>query len=280
MAPTSASPRDMLIGGILQSLEAITLGMPCEVWKTRQGAFPHEGVVESMQNILKEGGPAALWRGSSAKMLESFLKGGVLLYAKETLLSSSEAVGLDRKSGFTSALAGAGGGIAQTVVMSPLTYVITFKVKNPDKRDWGTFKVLQSSGIRAAYGSAIPMAGRQASNWALRQAIADTLVKKATKAKGQKLSVPERMVCGLLGGSAACINQPIEVMRITVQARHATGDAAANTTNSARMVFQKHGWRGFYAGVGPRFLLSAWQTLFMVTFADMVKEHLDGPKKE
>ena len=71
----------------------------------------------------------------------------------------------------------------------------------------------------------------------------------------------------------ACINQPFEVLRITIQAKHARGEHA--TTGSAmRELYSLYGFRGFYAGVIPRMMLSAWQTLFMVTFADMVKQHM------
>ncbi len=41
MGPASKStdPKDLLKGGILQCMEAITVGMPFEVWKTHMGTY-------------------------------------------------------------------------------------------------------------------------------------------------------------------------------------------------------------------------------------------------
>ena len=115
---------------------------------------------------------------------------------------------------------------------------------------------------------------RQASNWALRQGLADGLTNSYSRRKGGPLTPFESIMCGLSGGALACINQPFEILRIRVQARHAEGDASANTTNTAKIIWAESGLRGFYAALVPRMCLSAYQTLFMVTFAAMVKEKI------
>jgi len=116
-------PKDMAIGSVLQCAEAATLGMPFEVWKTRyiqsgllytsghgsqknsMGRFRNEGSVEALVNVYKRSGflfssqttwpglnmgvligIGGYWQGTSAKMVESALKGGILLYAKEAIL--------------------------------------------------------------------------------------------------------------------------------------------------------------------------------------------------
>jgi hypothetical protein len=52
------------------------------------------------------------------------------------------------------------------------------------------------------------------------------------------------------------------------------GDMAATTSNTAKLIWQESGLRGFYAALIPRIGLSAYQTLFMVTFAAMVKQKI------
>lgn len=264
----------MVTGAMLAVTEAMTLGMPLEVWKTRQGAYPQEYPLESLRALHARGGWRSFYRGSMAKTLEAASKGAVLLYSKELILDVCEGRGMNRSSGLVGALGGAGGGIAQTVVMAPLTYVVTYKMKNQQAAKWSTWQVLSTTGLRAAYGSSVPVALRQASNWALRQGFADGITGKYREHKGAALSTAESVGCGLLGGSLACINQPFEILRIRMQARHAMGDTAANTTNTAKIIWAESGLRGFYAALVPRMCLSAYQTLFMVTFAAMIKEQI------
>jgi hypothetical protein len=51
------APVDLLIGPLIQCMEAATLGMPFEVWKTRMGSNRTEGTLEAFKNIYRKGGP-------------------------------------------------------------------------------------------------------------------------------------------------------------------------------------------------------------------------------
>ena len=64
----------MLLGPVIQCMEAATLGMPFEVWKTRMGSHRTEGTVEAFKNIYNKGGPKAFWAGTGPKMFESASK--------------------------------------------------------------------------------------------------------------------------------------------------------------------------------------------------------------
>jgi len=78
MAPAkSTDPMDLVKGGVLQCMEAITVGMPFEVWKTRMGSYRNESTMQSFRNIYKEGGVGRFWVGWQPKLVESFLKGFV-----------------------------------------------------------------------------------------------------------------------------------------------------------------------------------------------------------
>jgi len=108
MAPAkSMDPRDLLNGAILQCLEAATLGMPFEVWKTRMGRFRDEGNIEAFKNVYKRGGIAGYWQGLSPKMVESASKGAVLLFAKEGILNTCKKS--DMNPTLAGVIAGAGG---------------------------------------------------------------------------------------------------------------------------------------------------------------------------
>jgi Mitochondrial carrier protein len=80
--------KDLGAGAVLQCLEALTLGMPFEVWKTRMGRFREESTVRAFVNVYKAGGGglpgvASFWAGLGPKMIESASKGAVLLWSKE-----------------------------------------------------------------------------------------------------------------------------------------------------------------------------------------------------
>lgn len=147
MAPVkSTDPMDLVKGGVLQCLEAITVGMPFEVWKTRMGSYRNESTMQSFGNIYKEGGVKRFWVGWQPKLVESFLKGdfssnkyankrfhlliihsgGILLFAKDGLMRFSKTIGLsDVVAGL---VGGFGGGVAQVVVLGPCTYLVTAAV--------------------------------------------------------------------------------------------------------------------------------------------------------
>lgn len=276
MAPTAGKgdASDAITGALLASAEALSLGLPLEIWKTRQGFNPHESATVALRAIINKGGVRSLWAGWDAKLLEAATKGAILLWSKEVLLGLCTSSGMQRQGGAAGFIAGAGGGVAQTIVMSPLTYVITCKTKRPEKRHMSTLAILKEAGIQGCYSSAPAMAARQASNWALRQSFADIITSSYRKyvRGGETLSKTERTVCGFMGGVAACINQPTEVVRIRIQALHAAGDRAATTRSTARIIYAESGILGFYVALLPRALLSAYQTIFMVTFAEFAKE--------
>ena len=60
MAPAAAVPsggkgwKNIRNGAVLQCVEAVTLGMPLEVWKTRMGRFRHESTTGSFRAILEQ----------------------------------------------------------------------------------------------------------------------------------------------------------------------------------------------------------------------------------
>lgn len=48
--------------------------------------------------------------------------------------------------------------------------------------------------------------------------------------------------------------------------------------NTLAYIYKENGVKGLYRGVTPRIGLGIWQTVCMVSFADVVKEWLEGKK--
>lgn len=263
---------DLANGALLQCAEAATLGLPFEVWKTRMGRFRNENTIESFVQVYKRGGIGAYWAGFAPKMVESASKGAILLFSKEainrTLLNS----------GMSSTLAGigagAGGGVCQVVVMGPCTFLVTAAVTGDksvttSQRIKSTF---QAKGIKGFFPGGVPIAWRQATNWASRQGITEAVRNEIksnhypnTPSAQAKLSVGEEAAAGIVGGAMSCWNHPFEVARIQMQSAADKGEPKQSMLQVFKSVQKESGVGGLFKGIVPRICLGIWQTLFMVT---------------
>lgn len=86
------------------------------------------GTLAALREIHAQGGGgaagvAAFWRGTGPKLVESASKGAILVYAKESLNNTFGSMGMSP--GLAGALAGAGGGVCQTTIMGPCTFLVT-----------------------------------------------------------------------------------------------------------------------------------------------------------
>jgi hypothetical protein len=267
-------PKDLAIGGVLQCLEAASLGMPFEVWKTRMGKFRNEGTVEALVNVYKRAGIGGFWQGTGPKMVESATKGGILLFAKEGLMSAVKPMDLGPT--VTGIIGGAGAGICQTSVMGPCTFVVTAVVTgSKDTSVMGTIsKTWAEKGLKGFYPGASAIAARQASNWAMRQGFTEFVRDKMKKVLGvEKLSVPQEALCGAMGGTMATCNQPFEVSRIQMQAAALEGKPKLSLPGTLALIVREQGPTGLFAGIVPRICLGIWQTIFMVTVPKLLKEN-------
>lgn len=136
-------------------------------------------------------------------MVESFLKGGILLFAKDAIIRSTMSMGLSEVPAGT--IGGFGGGVAQVIVLGPCTYLVTASVTAPKETSvislmLNTFK---SRGLGGFYHGGTALMLRQGSNWASRQAFTD-LARNYFKSRNNeiaktKLSVGEEALSGIFG---------------------------------------------------------------------------------
>jgi hypothetical protein len=90
------------------------------------GTYRNQGTMEAFHNIYNKAGYKGFWAGWQPKMLESFLKGGILLFSKEAIMRSMNSMGASE---VTSGLIGGfGGGVAQVTIMGPCTFLVTAAV--------------------------------------------------------------------------------------------------------------------------------------------------------
>ena len=284
MAPAkSLDAKDLLLGGGLQCAEAATFGMPFEVWKTHMGMNRHLGPLASFREIYRTTGVSAFWKGWQPKMVESFLKGGILLFAKEGTIRSCKKF-FGSSDVFAGFVGGFVGGVAQVSVISPCTYLITAAVAAEGgqiakmsymERISVTFK---QYGIAGFYRGSFPLMFRQGSNWASRQGLTDVsraLIKRI-KGNDNQLSTAEEIMSGTIGGGLSVWNQPFEVARIRAQRAAAGGDSSKGMVTWLTLIHSEggggfKGYRALFQGWQPRAGLCVVQTIFMVAIPTIFK---------
>lgn len=269
---------NLALGGFTQCAEAATLGLPLEVWKTRMGRFRNESTGRAFLNVYKNGGVKAFWKGLGPKMGESASKGAVLMYTKE--ISQTALLGAGLGATTSGMIAGAFAGCCQTVVIAPATFLVTAGVTGDQSVSTldRARAVFRSKGLAGFYPGGTAIAFRQATNWASRQGFTEAVRVQFQLyfhgKEGAKLTKGQEIGAGIVGGALSCINHPFEVARIEAQARAEAGQASMSMVGVMRHVVQEQGIPGLFKGIVPRIGLGIWQTLFMVTGAKLIKEHL------
>jgi hypothetical protein len=90
------------------------------------GTYRNEGTIESFLKIYRKGGFRAFWAGWEPKMVECFLKGGILLFTKEAVIRSLKTTGVN--DGISGLVGGFAGGVAQVTILGPCTFLVTAAV--------------------------------------------------------------------------------------------------------------------------------------------------------
>lgn len=249
-----------------------------EVWKssvvldrirTQKTKRPAKNSWQVLQELLEERGIQGMWTGCSARMVEGFFSGAVLLAGKEALRRSLMASPLVCKTlspaviGF---VAGAGGGAAQALVMAPTSFLVTATTAKGDHSVLEAAKeVWQNEGIRGIYIGSSAVAARQATNWASRQGFTE-LIRPRISIQG----VPGEIVAGCLGGAFSCWNTPFEVARIHSQSKSFMSSRKSSKVESVSLlatmqsVADQQGIQGLFVGLGPRIIQACYQTVFLV----------------
>lgn len=179
------------------------------------------------------------------------------------------------------ALAGAGGGIAQTLVIAPATFVVTARVTDGTSTTASILRnTFASKGLAGFYPGGSAIALRQCTNWACRQGFTEAVRNKFKVFfhgdPAAKLSKAQEVGAGIVGGTLASINHPIEVIRIETQAAAFAGAAPRSMVGVAADIVRANGVAGLFQGIVPRIGLGIWQTLCMVTGYKLIVDSLGG----
>ena len=179
----NGSTRRKFIDGItLSCLSTITLGQPFEVWKTRMGRQRAETTAQAFWQIMRSGGVRAFYKGTGPKLVESATKGGVLLVAKDAMETSLKRAGA--ASTTAAFVGGAFGGVTQTIVMGPCTFLVTALVLGNNKHDTASsvmWRTWSTKGLAGFYPGGSAIAARQARAHSPRSSLPSTSKHRAAR---------------------------------------------------------------------------------------------------
>ncbi len=125
------------------------------------GTYRNQSTMEAFRNIYGKGGVKAFWVGLQPKMVESFLKGGILLFSKEAIIRSCLGSGMGEVS--SGVVGGFGGGISQVTIMGPCTFLVTAAVTGDKSVSvWQrTVSTYKTQGIKGFYHGGTALMFRQ-----------------------------------------------------------------------------------------------------------------------
>ncbi|CAB9498109.1 mitochondrial [Seminavis robusta] len=285
--PPTVVIRNLARGSALKMMADLSGGLPMEIWKssvvlqhirTKDGKN-RKNDLQVLQTLIEERGFSSLWTGCSARMVEGFFSGAVLLTGKETLRRSLLASPVVRKTvppaviGF---VAGAGGGAAQALIMAPTSLLVTASTAKGGQSVVAAAKeVWQRDGLAGIYKGSSAVAARQATNWASRQGFTE-LVRPHINIAG----VSGEIIAGCLGGALSSWNTPFEVARIHSQSRlylpvqkkndYKTLQSESLIT-TMRQILEEDGVSGLYVGLTPRIFQACYQTVFLVCIPRLIE---------
>ncbi|KAI9471512.1 hypothetical protein LPJ78_002415 [Coemansia sp. RSA 989] len=284
----SVSFQNILLGAAIQTFEVSTLGQPFEVVKTHMAANRGDSIATSLKKTYARGGIAGFYQGLIPwAWIEASTKGGVLLFTSSEIDYRARVAGLS--SSWAGLLGGVGGGIAQAyTTMGFCTFMKTVEVTRHKSADTNAstwriaYDVFQREGIRGLNRGVSAVALRQMTNWGSRFGIS-RVTESIFRGKDttRKLATWERLAASAIGGALACWNQPLEVIRVEMQSQAKAADRPANLNlfTTARYIYQKNGFLGFYRGVTPRIGLSVYLTVCMVFGGDSIKAYFSNKQK-
>lgn len=283
-----------VIGAILFTAQSALLH-PTSVVKTRmqvaEGGFAHKGGLSVFRQILRIDGIYGIFRGFGTSAIGS-LPGRVLALtslevSKDMMLKSSEGQNISEASRVAMAN-GVAGLLSQLVCCAyyvPLELICNRLMVQgvPGMTRYnGPFdvirKVLKGEGLRGLYRgfglSVVTQSPASALWWSSYGATQHLIwrglgygIEAQNKPSELELVAVQATAGTIAGACSSIITTPIDTIRTRLQVMDNYGSGRPSILKTTKLLLEEDGWRGFYRGLGPRFLnQSLWGTSMIVTY--------------
>ena len=181
------------------------------------------------------------------------------------------------------------GGIAQSYTTMGVTTFMTTVAVTRTEASSSTIKlalnVIKLQGILGMYKGVHALALRQMTNWGSRfgisRATESAIEPFFEKPKaGERPPVLLKVISSTVGGTLACWNNPVEVIRVEQQKFSRISSTPISMREAAADIYRGSGVYGFFRGGVPRVLLSIWATIAQVAGGDQLKHFMETMRSD
>jgi solute carrier family 25 citrate transporter 1 len=232
-----------------------------------------ENPFQATRSIVDGGnGVLNLWTGTPSRTVEGAFAGAFQFLGSVATKRQLLAMGTSKH--FAALAGGLVGGATQAIVLTPSSMILTTlnvnKGKPGHEHDNAISvlkRILKEKGMKGMFVGSVPMAVRQASNWATRSFVTEMC---RTNLKLSRFGLVGEVGSGVIGGLGSCWNTPIETARVMMQKDVTEGLQAKHFGEYINDIFEEGGVPGLFRGVSPRSLQAIWQTVFMVVVPNLL----------
>lgn len=175
-------------------------------------------------------------------------------------------------------LSGMCGGMSQGVFVTPTQRLKTIVMTYPqsDGRNLNSLEIIKETyrrgGFKTFYSGLLPMVIRRGFDWALRFQGYHWMENRIKKYKKiDKITLTDKINCGIFGGMLATITTPLDVCVAESQKYSNKEKSLYNVVNE---VYNNYGWRGFVRGWGIRVIHSCYHTVWVCGVGSFVFNYI------
>lgn len=242
------------VGGAVQVL----VGQPFDLVKVRMQTGQYSSMYSAITNTLKNEGPLAFYKGTSAPLFGVGACVSIQFYAfhetkRQLAPWSSTFPGI-----YTS---GAAAGLANTVLTSPVEQArILMQAQKSSQYDGAidaAKSIFKQHGITKLYRGAVVTALREVQAYGTWFLTFEYLISTQTRNNVKREDIPtyKLMLFGALAGQALWLSSyPLDVIKSQVQSEPIVGSKYSGALDATRKTWARHGFKGFWTGLTPTLL--------------------------
>jgi len=179
-------------------------------------------------------------------------------------------------------LAGMSGGAAQALFVCPTQKLKVMVIEDARLNSMSTIAavkdIVNRNGLMCIYDGLGPMVVRRALDWCVRFTVSHKVneafvAHKVARGKDPKLSLPELMSCGMVGGCVSALSHPIDTIITNCQKPMPEG-VKNDALSVTRRIYSEFGVKGFFRAMTIKVVDNTYHTMWVYGVGTYVHEAL------